>query len=421
MLSAGQLVGLTIEKPVAGGRMIARVDGQIVLVSGAIPSEHVTARVTSVARGVVFAEAVEILSSSPDRRDPACDPGCGGNLYAHIAYPAQLSLKAAVLVDALTRIGRLTWTTPIDVASSPVGGYRMRAKLHLRQGRLGFFREDTHAVCDARATGQLLPASCDVIDHVAGALGPALGSAEIEIAENLDASQRAVHIETLEADLVARVMGRGDVVPGVTGLSVGSPDPNTPVRTLLGTPWVTDVLEVQGAQVGLRRHVRGFFQGNRYLLTALVSHVCDLVPERARVTDLYAGVGVFGLAVAATRRASVVAVEGDRYAAADLDANATLMGGVEVSHQSVESFLSRRRPAPDVVVVDPPRTGLSHEALGGVVTLAAAHLVYVSCDVATLARDTRRLVDAGYRIQSIRAFDLFPNTPHVETVVDLRR
>jgi 23S rRNA (uracil1939-C5)-methyltransferase len=122
----------------------------------------------------------------------------------------------------------------------------------------------------------------------------------------------------------------------------------------------------------------------------------------------------------------VTAVEGDRHAAADLAANIQSAAASAVAvHQSVEQFVAPARPAANVssgtVIVDPPRTGMSREALDGLLRLRAARVTYVSCDVATLARDARRIVDAGYVIDSVDGFDLFPNTPHVETVVGFTR
>jgi tRNA/tmRNA/rRNA uracil-C5-methylase (TrmA/RlmC/RlmD family) len=168
----------------------------------------------------------------------------------------------------------------------------------------------------------------------------------------------------------------------------------------------------------LARHARSFFQGNRYLLSTLVDHVVADVGER--VLDLYAGVGLFSVAAAAAGRGSVIAVEGDRFAAADLEKNAEGLD-IEVHGAAVETFLTRRGNAASTVIVDPPRTGMSKEATTGVIALRAPRLVYVSCDVATLARDTRLLLDGGYRIEHIRAFDLFPNTAHVETVIAFAR
>ena len=166
MLTAGQTLTVTIEKPAVGGRMIARVNGQVVLVSGAVPGERVRIRIDRIGKGVAYGDTLTIEEASADRRVPAADPSCGGCLYAHIAYPRQLQIKSLVIADAFGRIGRMPLSHPVSVAASPAEGYRMRARLHYRGRRLGFIREGTHDVCDARATGQLLPATCDVLDRL---------------------------------------------------------------------------------------------------------------------------------------------------------------------------------------------------------------------------------------------------------------
>jgi tRNA/tmRNA/rRNA uracil-C5-methylase (TrmA/RlmC/RlmD family) len=136
------------------------------------------------------------------------------------------------------------------------------------------------------------------------------------------------------------------------------------------------------------------------------------------VLDLYAGVGLFSVALAATGRSQITAVEGDRAGSADLVENAAQFpGAIEAVRDSVESYLTRTRSArARTIVVDPPRTGISRAAMGMVANHGADRIVYVSCDPATMARDARRLVDGGYVLDSMRAFDLFPNTPHVETL-----
>jgi 23S rRNA (uracil1939-C5)-methyltransferase len=403
MIAPGATLPLVVEKPAVGGRMIARVDGQVVLVAGAIPGERVQARIERVGKGVAYAETVSVDEPSPDRRPPFTDLVCGGSLYAHIAYPRQRAIKAQVVADAFARIGRLQLPGEVGVAASPEEGYRMRARLHVRGRRVGFFREATHDVCDARDTRQLLPATCDVVDRLAAALRSVGADAvrEIELSENVEASQRAVHFVT--ADRVDRRIV--DTLATIDGITRG--------------PHVTDTLRLGDTAVTLRRHVQAFFQGNRYLLADLVAHVVGQVPAGAAVTDLYAGVGLFAVAAAATRGASVVAVEGDPYAAEDLRANAAAAGGQIVAKKgAVEGFLAGTPDATaGTVIVDPPRTGLSREALAALIDFAASRVIYVSCDVATLARDARRLVDSGYTIHRADAFDLFPNTPHVETVV----
>lgn len=426
MLTPGQILSLTIEKPAAGGRMIARVDGQVVLVGGAIPGERVTGRVERVGKGVAYADTTSVEVASSDRRAAFTDPLCGGCLYAHIAYARQLDIKALVIADAFGRIGHLELPSAVGVAGSPEEGYRMRARLHVRGRDVGFFREGTHEICDVRATRQLLPATCDVLERLVfgvRSLGVDLVR-EIEVSENVDASNRVVHLESATA-IDAGALEPIAATDGLTGMVVSSPpsEAGSRVTKVAGSEHVTDVLTIgDHAPIELRRHVLAFFQGNRYLLKDLVSHVVTQVPRGSETIDLYAGAGLFAVSAAAIRGARVTAVEGDRVAAADLAANAGAAGGaVTAVHQPVEAFVAASRHRPATLIIDPPRTGMSREALDGAIRLRAGRIVYVSCDIATLARDSRRLVDAGYALERLDGFDLFPNTPHVETVVVFER
>jgi 23S rRNA (uracil1939-C5)-methyltransferase len=173
--------------------------------------------------------------------------------------------------------------------------------------------------------------------------------------------------------------------------------------------------------VRLQRDVRSFFQGNRFLVEPLVELVSARVPDDP-VIDLYAGVGLLGLSLAAARTSSVIVVEGDPIGGSDLKTNAEPFGDrVRVERRSVEQFVALVRDRKEDVagatmIVDPPRTGMTREALTGAVGLQPARIVYVSCDVATFARDTRLLIDAGYELNELTGVDLFPNTAHVETV-----
>jgi 23S rRNA (uracil1939-C5)-methyltransferase len=414
-VTPGQIVPVLIEKPAAGGRMIARVDGQVILVAGAIPGERVKAQIERVGRGVAYADAISIDEASPDRRDPFADPLCGGCLYAHIGYDRQLQIKAEVIADAFARIGHIRLPAAVRVHPSPDEGYRMRARLHVRGRRIGFFREGTHELCEARATKQLLPATCDVLDEVAAALqqAGANGVRELEVSENVDGSERVIHLDSA-APVGSETLERVRQRTGLNGLTLGWQVD----LAVAGSPYVSDRLAVETTTMTLRRHVLAFFQGNRFLIGHLVAHVVGFVEEGAELLDLYAGAGLFSVAAALARSARVTAIEGDRWAALDLEANAGTAGsGIVAVHQPVEAFLRNYRSPADALVVDPPRTGMSREALDGVVRLGVPVVVYASCDVATLARDARRLIEAGYAIKSVEGFDLFPNTPHVETVV----
>src|SRR4249919_976677 len=223
MLRVGQIVTLLVEKPAAGGRMIARVDGQVVLVAGTIPGERVVARVDRVGRGVAYANSQAVEEPSSDRRRVSGDPQCGGCLYAHIGYERQLALKSLIVADAFARIARVPLPAAVMVAPSPIAGYRMRARLHRRSGRFGFFREGTHDLCDARQTDQLLPATCDVLDRLGAELGR-LGDevAEIDLAENLDASERVVHLRVAKPGEPASHAASFSM-EGLTGLAVSAP------------------------------------------------------------------------------------------------------------------------------------------------------------------------------------------------------
>lgn len=385
----GEVV-LTTEKPAAGGRMLARHEGQVVFVLGAIPGERVRVRVERVSRQLAFAEVVEVLDSSPDRRDATVDPACGGSLYAHIAYPRQLALKSEVVADAFARIGKINLMGSTAVMASREDGYRMRARLHIRNGRIGFFREGTHDLCDAAATRQLLPATLDALKGLEADIPPGefKEAVSCEVLENIPADQRAIQIEF-----------------------------NQSPPAIHGDPQVTDQLVIAGASVTLVHDVRSFFQGNRWLLSAFTERVVSHIPAGS-VIDLYAGVGLFAISLAALGRTDIAAVEGDRYSARDLESNARAYGkSVAVTRASVEAYLDNRSVAgPATLVLDPPRTGVSREAMSGILALKPQRAVYVSCDVATLARDAKRFVEAGYRVEHVEAFDLFPNTAHVETL-----
>jgi 23S rRNA (uracil1939-C5)-methyltransferase len=419
-MQPGTLLTLDVEKPAAGGRMLARHNGHVVLVWGAIPGERVSARVERVGKGVVFADTADILSPSPDRRGDVGDWRCGGNVLAFVAYPRQLQLKGQIIQDALARIGRVPLAAAPDVIGSPEHGYRMRARLHASNGQVGFYREGTHALCGVGQTRQLADATSAWVAQVEEIVErhSLEGLAAMELAENISGDQRACHLE-LHAGADGAAFRA--LAAGLAGLSASRSD-QPGVEVLSGAPVITDT--VRG--VRLQREVRAFFQGNRFLIEPLVQHVSARVPD-GPVIDLYAGVGLFGLSLAAAGASNVIVVEGDPVSALDLQANAEPFAGrVRVERRSVEQFVALVRDRKEdltsaTMIVDPPRTGMSKEALAGAIDLHPARIVYVSCDVATFARDTRTLIDAGYELAELTGVDLFPNTAHVESVAVFAR
>jgi 23S rRNA (uracil1939-C5)-methyltransferase len=410
------VLALRAEKAVAGGRMLARADGAVVLVEGALPGELVEARIERAQRGTFWARTERIVEASAHRVGEA--NACGGSVLAHARYDYQLELKQQIVQDAFARVARLGIDVPPMVASRP-DGYRMRARLHARDGRIGFYLEGTHTLCAAASTRQLLPETLGVLDEVAGVLRDAPTEViGLELAENREATERALHVE-LGRDADPSRLGALAALAGVTSVSLSHAQ-SPRVRILSGTATVTDHFAAGGQAWTVTRSTQAFFQGNRYLLDALTAHVIERLGPGA-VVDLYAGAGLFAIAAAAQGRVPVVAVEGDAQSAADLRRNAEGWRGLlQARHESVEAYLQRHRAIrPQTLVLDPPRTGLSPRAAEGVAALRAPRVVYVSCDVPTLARDVRKLADAGYRLQELHAFDLFPDTAHVETVAVL--
>jgi 23S rRNA (uracil1939-C5)-methyltransferase len=418
-MEVGSDIIVDIEKPAVGGPMLARHHGQVVLVWGGIPGERVRARVERVAKNILHAETAEVLVASPDRRDAGPDWRCGGNAFAHIVYDRQCRLKAEIICDALERIGRLPSPPCPEVLGSPERGYRMRARFRVLDGRLGFFREGSHQLCDPAVSGQLLPQTTEWIAAAERLIAHErlTGLTGVELSENIRGDERACHLD-LEAGADA---SRFVVLAtqGLTGLSAARSD-RPGVELLAGIPTVSDVLHVNPddprSALRLRRDVRAFFQANRYLLEPLLRRVVALALPGA-IVDLYSGVGLFGLSLAASGADDVALVEGDAVSGASLEENAApFRGRVSIARCSVESFLSARRLRVSTIIVDPPRTGMSKAALAGVLRAAPQRIVYVSCDVATFARDTRTMLEAGYVLDELAGIDLFPNTAHVEVV-----
>jgi 23S rRNA (uracil1939-C5)-methyltransferase len=423
MIARGATITVDALRVTGGGRMFAVHEGKPVFLWGAIPGERVDARVEHIGKGVISANTIAVHSPSPDRRVVASDWRCGGSVLAHVNYEAQLRMKGQIIEDAFRRIGKMPLSAPPEVIGSPEEGYRMRARLHVRHGRVGFYREGTHELCDAAATRQLLPSTNAWIAHAQDVLRRDRLDAVtgIEITENIAGDERASHIELSEGGGEWKACAA--LADGLVGLSARAGEHGA-TYIVAGTPAVHDVIDVgDGTVMRMRRDVRAFFQGNRFLVARLAREVVARVTPGS-VVDLYAGGGLIGLALAAAGATDVTLVEGEPITARDLESNAEPYSDrIRLVNRSVEAFLaSGEARTADVIVVDPPRTGLSPDAVDHLLALSRPRsVVYVSCDPATLARDARRLASARYGLSGMIALDLFPNTAHVETVAVFSR
>jgi 23S rRNA (uracil1939-C5)-methyltransferase len=377
----------TIDRLAAGGDGVGRhPDGRAVFVPLSAPGDRLGVRVVESRRRFVRAEIEQILHPGPDRVAPRCAVFgvCGGCTWQHLAYPAQIEAKRAILADALQRIGGVTRSALPEVVPSPDAyGYRARARVIARRGAVGYRMRGSHATCSVDACPVLVPALEAVLPEVARRSGGDDVAREWEIAVGSE--------------------GR----PRVSALDAPAPD----------APAI--VLGVGGDRIGLSPGAFG--QANALLWDALHAGVVEAAGRGERLLELYAGAGFFTLGLA-RRFASVLAVESSPTAAADLRRNLAHAGcgHVQVVEGRVETVLPGLPGArPDVVVVDPPRRGLPETTARALAALAPRRIVYLSCDPATLARDVARLGAGGHALTRVRGFDLFPQTPHLEALAIL--
>lgn len=426
-LRLGDRVDLTVEKGVYRGLGLARHEGQVVFVTRGVPGDRLRARVESVRKGYVRARAEQLVEPGPDRRDPPCPlfTACGGCAYQHVSYEAQRRLKADILRESLARAGP-GWEGPIAVEPSPERAWRTRVRLHLEQRdgrfRLGLYEEASHRVVDLDACLQMSPdllaAARGLVAGLAARPHLARGVTEVALAESGDGSARvAALIRDGDPATGAGLSALAAGAPWLTGLGLVAGGEGGRYVGLAGEPW----LENQAAGQRYRSHVLSFFQANRHLLDPFVRRVRGWSGRGAPVLDLYAGAGLFSLALAEGAPA-VTAVEQDERSAADAEHNARRadLVNVRVIRGEVGEVLGALPAQPgEEVVLDPPRAGAGHGVVRQIAARRPAGIVYVSCDPTTLGRDLGVFAEAGYRPERIGAFDMFPDTFHLETVVRL--
>jgi len=397
---------VTTGPPVHGGYSLARPEGMGVLfVRCALPGEVVSVRIVERRREYAFAEAVEVLSPSPHRVDPPCEVfgECGGCQLQHAEYPYQLEMKMEILREAFRRIGKM------DVApeAAPPGepfGYRYRGRFQVDGEKVGFHGERSH---------RLVPVSrCPLMIDAINAVLPALrGLGRFAIVSEVQVASDGVRAS---ASFPGVPFGKGMVehLAGRTGGVLSG-------ARFEDRSWGEERITLPLDGISYSVSPRGFFQANWRMNQAMVRRIGAILgePAGARLLDLYAGAGNFALPLAAKVR-EVVAVEGEGPSFRELCGNVreNALENVRTVRSSVEAFRPEGRF--DVVVLDPPRAGLSELALARVREVAAGKVFYVSCDPVTLARDVRSLSDR-YDLSLIEMHDFFPNTHHVEALAVL--
>jgi 23S rRNA (uracil1939-C5)-methyltransferase len=438
---------IIIEKLIYGGDGLTRLPAdeqgrrKAVFVPFTLPGEKASVVFEEEKPGFARAKVESVLEPSPERIEPKCPyfQRCGGCQYQHAGYDFQVQSKSAILLENLQRLGKLELPSEIKLHSASPWNYRNRARLQVRVDAgfaLGYLKRSSHELLPVESC----PISSPLINHAIEVLWrqgreqqvPA-ELREVELFANHDDSQLMVElycdpqenpkgwlgaaqnlVDRLRREL-AEIVSAYVFTQPIARARVAQGHISEQPEWTLG-PGEFRYLTRSGA---MRVSGGSFFQVNRSLIYDLVAIVCANRSGKTAL-DLYAGVGLFTAALAPSFD-HIVAVESSQSSVSDLQYNCPPNG--KAVRATVEQYLASRaeRLRPDFVVVDPPRAGLGERVTRSLGKLAAPRLTYVSCDPATLARDLAMLTAGGYRLEQVHLVDLFPQTYHIETVVELAR
>src|SRR5215212_5826476 len=439
----GAELELTIDRLAHGGAGVARLDGYVVFVRGAVPGDRVRARVTKSKRSFAEADSVELLEPSPERVEVAAPhPGAPWQV---LPYERQLSEKENQVSDALARIGRFE-SPPVEPIIPAVEPLRYRTKLEYSFGEdddgelvLGFHRPGRFDVIDDVTLDILASERVDEVREAVKAWCRAEGLTAWDRRGQQGVLRNLVVREGRRTEeLQARIVTSPGSTFRAEELAAATPADSfllTHAAGIAETTRAGDTEVVKGRAhleeelSGLRFRISpdAFFQTNTEMAERLYGVAVDLADlnGRERVLDLFCGIGTIALTMALDAD-EVWGVEIVEDAIADAIENARL-NGVDNAHFFAGDVRLAMRPLleksgrPDVVLVDPPRAGLSQKVVRRIIEAEAKRIVYVSCNPRTLAPNARQLADAGYELKTIRPVDMFPQTPHIECVALLER
>jgi len=388
-LQVGDRVTVDILGPAHGGHFIARHEGQVLFVRHAIPGERVVVEVTSVVSKVTRADVVDVLEPSSHRVSPPCEfsgaGGCGGCDFQHIEIGYQRELKAAIVTEQFARLGKIELAElglTCEVRGvEPTDGLHWRTRMDFAIsdfGKIGFYKSRSKEVQE--------------IDDC------------------------LIAVEEMNVPALASKTWNGDARIEVATSSSGETNVSRGGRSLSGPTQLHEVVEGMTYTISPVT----FWQAHRSAPASLVDHVMETLDVRPgdTVCDLYGGAGLFSgaLAQAVGPKGKVHLIESDRRALSDAASIFKGYSNVQIHSGMVEQLLPKIEKA-DLVLLDPPRTGAGEVVVLSLLKLRPTSIVYVSCDPASLARDAKWITEGGYVMDSIVAFDLFPMTQHVETVV----
>ena len=440
-LAKNQEHTVTIEGYGEGGMGVARIDGRVVFVHGALRGEKCRVLILKTLKSVAFAKVLEVLEPSSERITPDCPyfPRCGGCTYRHIRYEEELRLKKQRVQDNLSRIGGSDVTVEEILGAQDTLRYRNKAQYPVsKDGAVGFYRARTHEVIECEHCLLVKPEA----DAAAEALREYMQSCRVAGYDEKTGRGLVRHLyirSNAAGESLVCVLVNGDKLPKedrlvtllrdacpkCTGIVLGT---NTKKgNVILGdryrTLWGSDRLEDTLCGKTFRLSVPSFYQVNRVQAERLYAKAIEFagLTGQETVLDLYCGAGTITLALSDHAK-KVLGAEIVPEAIDDARENAARNGVKNAEFfcgdaSDVAKKLARENLRPDVITVDPPRKGLAADVVESIAEMQPQRVVYVSCDSATMARDVKRLADLGYTAQRACAVDMFPRADHVETVV----
>lgn len=444
-LAKNQEHTVTIEGYGEGGMGVARIDGRVVFVHGALRGEKCRVLILKTLKSVAFAKVLEVLEPSSERITPDCPyfPRCGGCTYRHIRYEEELRLKKQRVQDNLSRIGGSDMTVEEILGARDTLRYRNKAQYPVsKDGAVGFYRARTHEVIECEHCLLVKPEA----DAAAEALREYMQSCRVAGYDEKTGRGLVRHLyvrSNAAGESLVCVLVNGDKLPKedrlvtllrdacpkCTGIVLGT---NTKKgNVILGdryrTLWGSDRLEDTLCGKTFRLSVPSFYQVNRVQAERLYAKAIEFagLTGQEMVLDLYCGAGTITLALSDHAK-KVLGAEIVPEAIDDARENAARNGVKNAEFfcgdaSDVAKKLARENLRPDVITVDPPRRGLAADVVESIAEMQPGRVVYVSCDSATMARDVKRLADLGYTAQRACAVDMFPRADHVETVVLLSK
>lgn len=444
-LAKNQEHTVTIEGYGEGGMGVARIDGRVVFVHGALRGEKCRVLILKTLKSVAFAKVLEVLEPSSERITPDCPyfPRCGGCTYRHIRYEEELRLKKQRVQDNLSRIGGSDVTVEEILGAQDTLRYRNKAQYPVsKDGAVGFYRARTHEVIECEHCLLVKPEA----DAAAEALREYMQSCRVAGYDEKTGRGLVRHLyirSNAAGESLVCVLVNGDKLPKedrlvtllrdacpkCTGIVLGT---NTKKgNVILGdryrTLWGSDRLEDTLCGKTFRLSVPSFYQVNRVQAERLYAKAIEFagLTGQETVLDLYCGAGTITLALSDHAK-KVLGAEIVPEAIDDARENAARNGVKNTEFfcgdaSDVAKKLARENLRPDVITVDPPRKGLAADVVESIAEMQPGRVVYVSCDSATMARDVKRLADLGYTAQRACAVDMFPRADHIETVVLLSK